>query len=453
MTNDILLSNKDKSQLTSYSFTEMFELFFSNDLKNYIISSTIANGYDLSRDELDIFIGIIIFTIFNRRLSQRDYWSTDQLLGSEVIKAAMSRDKFEKIKSFLKYSMPDDQNDNDKVWRVRKILDIFRVNIRQFGFFATALSIDEMMIKYYGRKCLKQFIKSKPIRFGIKMWAVCSAEGYLFDCDVYCGKNSNTANFLPNCAQGSRVVLQMLQELLKSSPPRTLLSYHIYFDNLFTSPDLLVHMKKLGLRATGTVRSDRVPVKNEIDKKAARGTYIVKHEKNSKMNFITVVDSKPVSFLSTAAGVTPLSTVKRYNKTEKEKTDLQYPNAVISYNKYMGGNDLHDQHCNKLLPIIRSKKWTWVIFLRLIQSSITNATVLYNICNNSDKKVGTKDFALSISRDYLTKSQKKEQGHKLKTSDTRRYCSGGKCAVRSNKFCECCNLYFCVKCFEKTHLS
>jgi len=120
LTNEILLSDKDKCRLASYSFTELFELFFSSDLKNYIVSCTVANGYDISRDKLETFIGIIIFTIYNRRLSQSDYWSlADSLLKSEEIISAMilfhARREFEKIKSFIKYSMPDDQNDNDKV--------------------------------------------------------------------------------------------------------------------------------------------------------------------------------------------------------------------------------------------------------------------------------------------------------------------------------------------------
>ena len=151
-----------------------------------------------------------------------------------------------------------------------------------------------MMVKYFGRYSLKQFIKSKPIRFGIKLWTLFSADGYLFDFDIYYGKDSLASDFLSNCAQGSMVVMQMLQNLLLSTPARKLDRFYIYFDNLFTSPDLLVHLKKIGIRATDTVRADRVPEKIKIDKKANKGTYIAKHGKSSKMNYITVVDSKPV---------------------------------------------------------------------------------------------------------------------------------------------------------------
>ncbi|XP_046590227.1 piggyBac transposable element-derived protein 3-like [Neodiprion lecontei] len=201
------------------------------------------------------------------------------------------------------------------------MLDIFRKNAMQFGMFTSALSIDEMMIKYFGRLSIKQFIKTKPIRFGVKMWGICSPEGFLYDLDVYCGKTADRG-VLSNVAQGSQVVLQMLKGLLLSTSPRNL-----------------------------------------------------------------VRDSKNVSILSTAVGVYPLQPVKRYSKIEKKKAEVQFPNAFRAYNRFMGGVDLHDQHCNKLLPSIRSKKWTWVILMRVIQASITNATVLYNLAKGDGKKL------------------------------------------------------------------
>ena len=69
----------------------------------------------------------------------------------------------------------------------------------RFGVFCTALSIVEMMVKYYGRLSLKQFIKSKSIPFDIKFWALCSATGYVFNFEIYCGKNEEIMK-LAKCA-------------------------------------------------------------------------------------------------------------------------------------------------------------------------------------------------------------------------------------------------------------
>ena len=92
----------------------------------------------------------------------------------------------------------------------------------------------------------------------------------------------------------------------------------------------------------------------------------MKHDQNSGLNFLTIMDSKPVPTLSTAAGATPLGPVLRRQKGRKDKRELDFPRAFLIYNKFMRGVDLHDQRCNKIESIIRSKKWTWIRFIRLI---------------------------------------------------------------------------------------
>ena len=62
----------------------------------------------------------------------------------------------------------------------------------------------------------------------------------------------------------------MTQNLLLSVIPRKLIQYHLYFDNYSTNPDLLVHLKKIRLKATGTVRVNRVKVNKYVNKKAEK---------------------------------------------------------------------------------------------------------------------------------------------------------------------------------------
>ena len=79
------------------------------------------------------------------------------------------------------------------------------------------MAVDEMMAKFFERTILKQFIKGKPIRFGLKFWGLCTPDGYLLDLDLYCGKNSAVGeNKLPKCSLGSCVVLSLLQGFFSS---------------------------------------------------------------------------------------------------------------------------------------------------------------------------------------------------------------------------------------------
>jgi len=362
----ILLKESTKKKIQDSKPVEFFETFFSVEMKQYIIDACKENNFDLKLQDLNTFVGIIILTSVNKRKSQRDYWSTDPYLSCDVVASAMSRDKFEKIKSELKYSKAEDRNPNDYGWRVRNLLNLFQTNILKFGIWRTALSVDEMMAKSYARTALKQFIRGKPIRFGLKFWGLCTSDGFVLGLHLYCGKNSEIQNKFSKCALGSRVVMNLLQPFFDTIPVGKISQFHLYFDNFFTNLDLVVHLKKLGLKCTGTIRENRVKDKNVLKKKAQRGEYVVKHDKNSGMNYITVMDSKPVAIISTAAGVTPLLPSKRYSAQERNKVEVLFPKAVCVYNYFMGGNDVHDGHCNNLLPSIRSKKWTWVVFIRFV---------------------------------------------------------------------------------------
>lgn len=67
------------------------------------------------------------------------------------------------------------------------------------------------------------------------------------------------------------------------------------------------------------------------------------------------MDSKLVSFLSTAAGLTFLHELQRYSSKDHSKVGLPFPYVVKQYNDYIGGVYQHDAHCSNLFPYFRSK--------------------------------------------------------------------------------------------------
>jgi len=144
--------------------------------------------------------------------------------------------------------------------------------------------------------------------------------------------------------------------------------------------------------------------------------------------------------------------VKRYNKESKTKEDILFPNAITTYNQFMGRIDLHDMYCNRVMPIVRSKKWTWIILVRIIQSSITNETILWNTACVDERKLAIKDFAISIAKNYMTTKSKRSKIHKINATAKFGYCSDfKKCGKRTYNFCETCELYFCLTCFTQAH--
>jgi len=116
-----------------------------------------------------------------------------------------------------------------------------------------------------------------------------------------------------------------------------------------------------------------------------------------------VIDSKEVSVLSTVAGVISIETMQRYSAESKKKVEQEFPLAFSLYNKFMDGVDIHDFRCKRVVPSIHSKKWTWAIFMRILQFSIVNAVVIWNHCNdNKQRKISTKYLCMKMSEVYLS---------------------------------------------------
>lgn len=73
------------------------------------------------------------------------------------------------------------------------------------------VAVDEVMIKFARRSTLKQFMPMKPVKRGIKVWALAdSHNGYFHKFQVYRGKERSRVKQL-----GQRVVVKDLTQHLK----------------------------------------------------------------------------------------------------------------------------------------------------------------------------------------------------------------------------------------------
>ena len=72
--------------------------------------------------------------------------------------------------------------------KVESLYELLNKKIQQFGISHEDLSIDELMVPYYGCHSCKQFISVKPVRFGYKLWVLVSAAGVPFKIEIYQGR-------------------------------------------------------------------------------------------------------------------------------------------------------------------------------------------------------------------------------------------------------------------------
>ena len=79
----------------------------------------------------------------------------------------------------------------DPYYKIRPYINMLNEGFKKNLSPSQNLSIDEMMVPYYGRHGIKQFIRGKPIRYGYKMWAITSSTGYLYHVEPYCGHSGS----------------------------------------------------------------------------------------------------------------------------------------------------------------------------------------------------------------------------------------------------------------------
>jgi hypothetical protein len=283
-----------------------------------------------------------------------------------------------------------EQNDplHDRAFKIRLVLDHFNKT------FLTAMSptkfqsIDEHMIKFKGHNILRQYVKSKPIKWGFKMWCRCdSKSGYLFEFDLYTGKKVGKIEH----GLGEGVVLQLTEKIKN-------MGCQIFIDNFFNSPILQSMLLQNKIYSAGTVRANRknLPKAQVVfDKDMKRGD-IECYESNG-IFYVKWMDNKAVHMCSNFISAFPSTKVKRRIKGSNTKADVICPAIVKVYNCYMGGVDTMDQKKVTYQFDHKSKiKFYLRVVFDLIDISVNNAFTVFCSINKSSfasiEKLDSKTF-------------------------------------------------------------
>ena len=123
------------------------------------------------------------------------------------------------------------------------------------------------MIKFQGRSMLKQYLPQKPVKRGIKVWVLADAmNGYFCRFEVYCGKKGS------NVEKGlaTRVVKDLTNDFQGKH-------HHIFFDNFFTSLELIQDLKEVGIYACGTARKNRRGFPDQLQNPKLNDRYVIQY--------------------------------------------------------------------------------------------------------------------------------------------------------------------------------
>lgn len=140
-------------------------------------SSRLHKWHDIGPDDLKIFFGIIIWMELNNRPSLRDYWSHSPLYENQVVEL-MPRNKFELIMRMLYFSNNRTAIEGGRLAKLRPMIDILHTNFQSVYTIGEEMVIDETMGPWRGRLSFRQYIPGKKHKYGVKLFKICSTEGY-----------------------------------------------------------------------------------------------------------------------------------------------------------------------------------------------------------------------------------------------------------------------------------
>uniref|UniRef100_UPI00358E218E piggyBac transposable element-derived protein 3-like n=1 Tax=Myxine glutinosa TaxID=7769 RepID=UPI00358E218E len=347
--------------------------------------------------EMEQFIGMHIMMTVVHMPSYRMYWR--KTTRYEAVTGVMSRKRFDHLRTYI--HMNDNTNlkkkgdpGYDPLFKVRPVLEKVRANCLKVEPEENN-SIDEQMIPFKGRSSMKQYIKNKPHKWGIKVFTRAGVSGINYDFEIYTGKGT-VANER-GLGVGGEVVLRLLAEIPKG------LNYKCFFNNWFTSPELLVELKKMGILAVATINRNRLRgCVHKTDKelgKAGRGSFDVKYETTTGLTIVKWYDNKAVLLTSSYIGPDPMDKCRRWSKVKKDFVEVDRPHLVKVYNANMGGVDLADMLMALYRIGIRPRRWYLRILYYLIDLSLVNGWLLYrrHLNQKQQKYMPLLDFRAEVA--------------------------------------------------------
>jgi DNA excision repair protein ERCC-6 len=399
-----LLATLSPYELWKQIFDEKIMRLILKETRRYASRDKGDFAFTISETDLENFLGILLLSGYHTVPSERDYWANHPDLHVPVVAAAMSRDHFLKIKQHLHLANNQKLEQGNKVAKVSRLYGLLNESLLQVGIFHTNLSVDECMIPYFGRHSSKQFIRGKPIRFGFKLWVLAADDGFPYKLEIYTGRQNGAQIKMP---LGFSVVTRLIQPVQELSR----LSLHtLHFDNFFTSHDLLVKLKKHGLKASGTIRKNRTNgcERNLLDdkflKKQGRGSY--DYRCDGDVYLVKWNDNDIVRVASNYSTHEPLHSAKR--RVGSGVLSVQQPNVIKHYNSCMGGVDLLDRLLSAYRPNIKGKKWWWCLFTNVLNVSVVAAWRLFNTLNKNRRALSHLEFRRQIVI-CLLKAQSRER--------------------------------------------
>ena len=247
----------------------------------------------------------------------------------------MPRDRFKAILRFVRFDDLETRTmrlQTDKLAPIRFVSDKIIDALNKAYSPNTNLTIDEHLCRYKGKCPFRQYIPSKPDKYGIKVFILADSKNfYPLNLEIYTGKGG------PSCKPDDLTL--RLTSILKPG-------HVITGDNYFTSLNLSRKLLERNLYFVGTIRKIRKEIPKQINdiKRLTPFTSNFFYSKNISLTQYIPRKGKSVLLLS------------NIHFSKETMADVkQKPIVIADYNSTKSGVDKLDQNIKEFVLIEQSE--------------------------------------------------------------------------------------------------
>ena len=160
------------------------------------------------------------------------------------------------------------------------------------------------MVKSRHRSGIRQYIKDKPTKRGIKLWVLAdSSNAYVQDFSIYIGKQAGRE--VSKHGLGYDVVMTLMHKYLNQR-------YHLFIDNFCTSVTLAKDLFHHGTLVTGIHSRRDFPASLKNGKVWGKGKPkgTMRWERNAPVLALLRIDNKVVSMITTSGNANETTQVR-----------------------------------------------------------------------------------------------------------------------------------------------
>lgn len=312
-------------------------------------------------------------------------------------RAVMSHTRFEQLSRFIRF---DDSRTRmvrlkeDKLAPIRYVWEIFQKNLTWAYVPSFELCVDEQLLTTRNRCSFRQYMPSKPGKYGVKTyWLVDAKTNFPLAAEIYLGQQ-------PKQKRSTGVAHSLVIRLMKDY---LYLGANLTMDNFFTSYKLANELMAKNTTITGTIKPNKrelpaVFTSAEEAKKRGQGSSVFCFSKSCELVSYTTNTNKNVLLLSTA------------HASEEMNEDTGKPIIIHDYNSYKGGVDTFDQMLRHYSCKRCCYRWPMLIFFNMIDVAALAAFRLHELGNpqlNPNKRDKRKNFLNKLAQNYLEERSKR----------------------------------------------